>query len=269
MTTPAQLPNAPPPTGDPVIAAATKPFYKKTWFIVVAVIAAAAVIGSLASGTDTATEAAFEEEIPVVLMPDVTGGRLDVALSDLDALGVGESDVEIVGGGTLAILDESSWTVCEQTPKAATEFMPPYRFIVDRTCSTSTTAEPSIDATETDSAAVAPQPESPVAFRAQTQGLIDDMRTDVADLQRAINDNSVFRILSNTAELSFNLGQLGSPTPPLDVAEAWNEALADLDIEITALSNLVSDDGTTKQVVEEVKRVKTALNNLEDVLEKL
>jgi len=277
MTTPPDMPTEPPPMGDPVIAAATKPFYKKTWFIVVAVIAMVVIVGSVASNSETTTKSIAEEEIPVLQMPDVAGGRLDVALSDLSALGVGEGDVEIVGGGSLGILDESNWTVCEQSPAANSELLPPFRLIVDQSCSTAPTVEAAVDATQevTDESTVdteidtAAQPESPVVFRAQAQGDIDDMQRDVADLQRAINDNSVFRILSNTAELSFNLGQLGSPTPPQDVAEAWKEGLADLDSEISSLSDLVSGDGTTKQVRSQVRQIRTALNNMEKVLEGL
>jgi len=66
-------------------------------------------------------------------MPDVTGQRLDVALSDLDGLGVGEDAVEIVGGGMFGVIDESGWTVCSQRP-AALRAAESVRLVVDRTC---------------------------------------------------------------------------------------------------------------------------------------
>jgi hypothetical protein len=69
-----------------------------------------------------------------VSMPDVNSMRLDVALSDLGAVGIDEKDVEIVGGGTFGVLDKSNWTVCEQDPEAGTPEATDIRLIVDRTC---------------------------------------------------------------------------------------------------------------------------------------
>lgn len=66
-------------------------------------------------------------------MPDVVGERLDVAKSDLAAAGVGEDDVEVVGGGTFGVLDESNWTVCDQDPSSGADAKN-VRVIVDRVC---------------------------------------------------------------------------------------------------------------------------------------
>jgi beta-lactam-binding protein with PASTA domain len=66
-------------------------------------------------------------------MPDIVGERLDVAKSDLSAAGVSEDKVEVVGGGSLGVVDESNWTVCEQAPPpgSAAEDV---RVLVDRVC---------------------------------------------------------------------------------------------------------------------------------------
>ncbi len=274
MSTPEET--APPPSGQPVIASQARqspPFYKRPWVIAVSIIAAVVIIGGLASGGSTESDTPVEEA-PIVLMPDFAGERLDVAISDLTALGVNEDDIEIVGGGTFGILDESNWYVCEQTPTSSIELTSPYRFIVDRTCATSAanatpTQEESAAPSETESTPEIAEPDSPIIFSASTQGNIDDIRKDIGDLEVAIKDDSVFRILSNVAEINFNIGQLGSANPPLTIAEAWNEALSELDSEVSALTDLVSEDGTTKQVQGQIKNVKSALNQLQTVIEQL
>lgn len=72
-------------------------------------------------------------ETPPVSMPSVTGERLDVAYSDLSAVGVEQGDVEVVGGGTFGVLDESNWQVCEQRPAAGAEIAN-VRLVIDRSC---------------------------------------------------------------------------------------------------------------------------------------
>ena len=66
-------------------------------------------------------------------MPKVAGERLDLAYSDLAAAGVDKSAVEIVGGGTFGVIDESNWTVCEQRPSAGAS-IESVRLVVDRSC---------------------------------------------------------------------------------------------------------------------------------------
>lgn len=66
-------------------------------------------------------------------MPSVIGERLDVAYSDLKAVGVEQGDIEVVGGGTFGVLDESNWQVCEQRPAAGGDIAN-VRLVIDRTC---------------------------------------------------------------------------------------------------------------------------------------
>ena len=266
---------APPPTGAPVITdAPITPFYKKWWFITLVILAGIVIIGSLASSGDSSTsgDAAVEE---VVTIPDLVGSRLDVALSDLAALGVDEGDVELVGGGSFGILDESNWTVCEQTPLAAQPLAPPYRLIVDRDCpqaqqpaieESATEETPTEEATTQESAS---EPDSPIIFRASTQGNIDEFRKDLDDLLVAVDENSVLRIVTNVAELSFNIGQLQSANPPLDIADEWNTQLTALGGAVDNLSDVVTNDGSMSDLRAAVKSTRSELNALEGVLEKL
>lgn len=66
-------------------------------------------------------------------MPDVTGKRLDVALSDIERAGFTDT-VDIVGGGLLGVLDESNWQVCDQSPAAGQPVSAAPHLTVDRSC---------------------------------------------------------------------------------------------------------------------------------------
>lgn len=264
---------APPPTGAPVIVdGGNKPFYKKWWFITILILAGIFIIGSLASsnGSSSSDDAAVEE---VVTMPNFTGARLDVALSDLAALGIDEGDVEIVGGGTFGIVDQSNWTVCEHTPTAEQPLAPPFRLIVDRNCPEAGVAdtEPSEETVtdEPSASETTSEPDSPIIFRASTQGNIDDFRKDLNDLVVAIDDNSVLRISTNVAELSFNIGQLQAANPPVEIADEWNTRLTALEGALTNLDNVVLEDGSMSDLRAAVKVTKSELNALEGVLANL
>lgn len=275
MSTPDNNQPAPPPTGAPVIAdVPSTPFYKKWWFIALIIVAGIVIIGSQASSDDSSTsgDAAVEE---VITIPDLVGSRLDVALSDLAALGIDEGDVELVGGGSFGILDESNWTVCEQTPIAAEPLAPPFRLIVDRNCpdtegpvaqesATQESASEEPTAEETTS-----EPDSPIVFRASTQGNIDDLRKDLNDLVVAIDENSMLRIVTNVAELSFNIGQLQSANPPVEIADEWDTQLTALEDAVDNLSSVVTDDGSMGDLRAAVKSTRSELNALEGVLANL
>ena len=81
-----------------------------------------AFMGACSGGTDD----------PLV-MPDVVGLNLDVALSDLERVGYDE-DPEILGGGTFGVVNESNWEVCEQLPAPGEEITTQPRLTVERDC---------------------------------------------------------------------------------------------------------------------------------------
>lgn len=87
------------------------------------------LLGSGCSGGD--------EEEPAILMPDVVGLRLDVALSDIENAGISE-EAEILGGGTFGVIDEANWEVCEQTPEAGEPIADDTpRLVIERECDSS------------------------------------------------------------------------------------------------------------------------------------
>ena len=100
----------------------------------------------------TACSAAPED---AVLMPDVVGLRLDVALSDIERAGFSD-DVEVLGGGVFGVVDESNWQVCEQVPAAGQGLTAPPRITVDRSCGNSAPGRSEAPAEDDSSAGRAP-----------------------------------------------------------------------------------------------------------------
>lgn len=76
-----------------------------------------------------------------VTMPDVVGKRLDIALSDVERAGF-DDEVEVLGGGSFGVIDESNWTVCSQEPREGDLVSVAPRISVDRTCDSDDALEP-------------------------------------------------------------------------------------------------------------------------------
>lgn len=74
-----------------------------------------------------------EDKAADVLMPDVVGQQLDLALGDIEEAGV-DADTEVDGGGIFGIVDESTWQVCDQSPAPGAAVTGAPRLSVDRSC---------------------------------------------------------------------------------------------------------------------------------------
>lgn len=97
---------------------------------VIAALSAALVLALSACGGSATSD---ETTSSAPTMPGVIGERLDLAYSDLAYVGVPKDGVEVVGGGTFGVIDESNWQVCEQRPEAGAAIKD-VRLVVDRTC---------------------------------------------------------------------------------------------------------------------------------------
>ncbi|MBQ3358393.1 MAG: DUF2510 domain-containing protein [Microbacterium sp.] len=85
-----------------------------------------------------------------------------------------------------------------------------------------------------------------VAFRAQAGSHLDDMQKDLDDIVTTVNEDGFWRLLSNSGELAFNLGQLEALDVPANVAETWPAALTGLETSLDALTDAIStQDGPT------------------------
>ena len=82
-----------------------------------------------------------------VVMPDVTGQRLDVAKTDIKQAGV-EDKVKVVGGGLLGVIVDSDWEVCDQSPAPGQAVSGAPQLTVGRSCENSATASASPSASD-------------------------------------------------------------------------------------------------------------------------
>ena len=93
------------------------------------------------------------------VMPEVVGKKLDVALGGIKSAGF-KDDVEIIGGGTFGVVNESNWTVCAQAPSAGQSITSTPQLTVDRSCggseTTSTTASPTTSTPSTPTTSAPP-----------------------------------------------------------------------------------------------------------------
>jgi len=86
----------------------------------------------------------------------------------------------------------------------------------------------------------------PVAFIAQSNSHLDDMLKDLGDIEVTVAEEGFWRLLSNYAELSFNLGQLQGLDVPASVANDWTASLTTLEDRIDDLSDAIAtEDGPT------------------------
>lgn len=104
--------------------------------------------------------------------------------------------------------------------------------------------------TATPTATPDPVPEAPVvdavAFRAQAGSHLDDMNKDLDDIIVTVEEDGFWRLLSNSGELAFNLGQLEALEVPANVAVTWPESLVSLQATLDVLGDAVStQDGAT------------------------
>ncbi len=94
-----------------------------------------------------------------------------------------------------------------------------------------------------------------VAFRAQANSHLDDMLKDLGDMVITVQEDGFWRLLSNSGELAFNLGQLEALDVPSNVATTWPESTSALDTTLDTLSDAVStQDGPTILAAIEVVR---------------
>ena len=68
---------------------------------------------------------------------------------------------------------------------------------------------------------------------------LDDFDKDLDDFESTVDDKGYWRLLSNTAELRFNLEQLRGAKAPKFLAGEWDDALDDLDDALQDLADTI------------------------------
>lgn len=106
-----------------------------------------------------------EDESPK--MPDVTGRQLDVAKSDIARAGF-DLEIEVLGGGTFGIVDETNWLVCEQLPAKGEPIGDSPRLTVDRSCDDEEDSDAAVPAETPSTETTSPATTVPVTSPATT-----------------------------------------------------------------------------------------------------
>jgi hypothetical protein len=99
-------------------------------------------------------------------------------------------------------------------------------------------AEPQPSRTPT--IATAARPDATYVIRTATRDL-DDYAKDIDDMIVTLDENGVWRLLTNYGELSFNLGQLKGLTVTSNIEAEWGEALLVLEQQTDAIGDDVGD----------------------------
>ena len=78
-------------------------------------------------------------------------------------------------------------------------------------------------------------------FIENATGDLDDFDKDLDDVETTIDDGGYWRLLSNTAELRFNLEQLRAASAPTFLAGEWDDALDQLDDSLQDLAASITE----------------------------
>lgn len=121
---------------------------------------------------------------------------------------------------------------------------------------TSTPTAPSapsdVSAPPTDSESESPEADpstsamSPALFALDGEANASELLKDASDAQTALEQGGTFRLVSNGAEMSFNLAQLQALTPPEGVANKWNAAMSDLQEALDDYTQAIDGDSVSK-----------------------
>lgn len=136
---------------------------------------------------------------------------------------------------------------------------------VDEAPTPSATPTPTVAAAAP--ATPAPEPVVDVAgFKSDSYRDLDDFEKDLNDLIVTVDEGGFWRLLSNSAELSFNLGQMETHDAPLSVSGEWAAGLVTLDTAITSITDAISadDPGTIKAAIEAARGQVNVLRSVVD-----
>lgn len=150
------------------------------------------------------------------------------------------------------------------------------------------TATPTATPSETPSAEetqaeISPSPEETVKvdsdfnvanFKSRATGNIDDLKKDLSDLRKRAEEGSLFRLLGNVLEVSFNQGQLEALTDvPTKIAKTWPAQMVKLSAAVDALSDktsaFVAGDANLSSLKDSINKVNGVADKLMELAAKL
>lgn len=88
-------------------------------------------------------------------------------------------------------------------------------------------------------------------FRSSAERDLTDFGKDLTDMDVTLDEGGYWRLLSNSLELSFNLGQLQSLDAPANIAAQWESGLEILGSHIVLIDDAVKadDDAATRAAI--------------------
>jgi hypothetical protein len=111
--------------------------------------------------------------------------------------------------------------------------------------------------------------EDPNSFYRSAQGDLRDMIKDLNDMVQRANGRAIVRLLGNTMELSFNVGQLEATNAPQSIAARWKLGVTDLSGSVVSLTSSAGDfassDISLAQMIEAIDKVRAKVHALEDL----
>lgn len=148
------------------------------------------------------------------------------------------------------------------------------------TASPTPSETPTVEETQ---AEVSPSPEETVNvdsdfnilnFKSSAKGNIEDLKKDLTDLRKRAEEGSLFRLLGNVLEVSFNQGQLEALTDvPTKIATTWPAEMVKLASAIDALSEktsaYVGGDISLAKLKDAIAKVNGIADNLSALAGKL
>lgn len=294
----------PPPTGAPVQLPPPpkKPLFRKWWFWVLVVLGVLIVISALSPRSDSESESPTMEEASESGPIDpqtLTGGTLKAAIDALRVSGATDEGILVVDSGAVISPDQSVYetqgftidnlgsdefqegqTICGVQVNGAGTSGEVVVLWAESSCSeaeqrltdlkAAASAEESADVVEPtpveSEAAVADEPMSSDAFLMLARGDIADFAKDLGDMAKAASEGGIFRVIGNSVELSFNLAQLQSYTPPAEIEAEWNAGLEKLAKRVDAIDAAISGDASTGALNDAINSAANALLELDEVL---
>lgn len=139
--------------------------------------------------------------------------------------------VVIVGLLVIGLISNSQNKATEETAKSDVQPSVTTPSVTKSSAPTATpTATQPVEASQDSASNIA-------LFVSSGHGDIADMNKDLDDMVMRATNNQNIRLMGNTLELAFNVGQLEALTPPTAVAASWVAQLSALSASVTQVSN--------------------------------
>ena len=199
----------------------------------------AIVVGFTGCGSD-------QDATATLVMPDVVGLQLDVALSDIKRAGF-EDEVEVLSDGVFGVVDESNWQVCEQLPAAGEAVTETPRLTVDRSCPDSDRESAPVDSEPVVTEPVATEP-APV----DSAPAVTEPSEEVAVEASYAYEGPEYQVVS-TDSTGIELDQFWVLTDKLDYStDAYKDQVKAI------IADIARDQGTASIIVEVVTDIEIA-----------